>query len=186
MRLWEEGSCSWAEDHNLLFLWLGIGWLDGIFISRTVLGLCSLTFWRELKALFVICKILYNIIILFVPKQAKVVKGQVYRTYWWKRKLEETMKLIKQLKAFALCAHFSTGNVESYQKQPYLRKTGSFMTCDPCPSMPEGFVRFFRSMQTAWKDALLSMGLIRVLSFVCFGFFFNQKTCWRSGDWKVL
>lgn len=113
---------------------------------------------------------LYNIIILFVPKPAKVVKGRVYRTCWWKRKLEETMKLIKQFKACALCAYFSTGNVESYQKQPYLRKTGSFKTCDPCPSMPEGFVRFFRSMQTARKDALLSVWLIRALSFVCFVF----------------
>lgn len=67
------------------------------------------------------------------------------------------MKLIKQFKACALCAHFSSGNFESYQKQAYLRKTGPFKTCDPCPSMPEGFVRFFRSMQKAWKDALLSM-----------------------------
>lgn len=64
------------------------------------------------------------------------------------------MKLIKQFKA---CAHFSSGNVESYQKQPYLRKTGPFKTCDPCLSMPEGFVRFFRSMQTARKNARLCM-----------------------------
>lgn len=74
--------------------------------------------------------------ILFVPKQTSlhcisqndvlVVRGQVYRACWWKRKVEETMKLIKQFKACALCAHISTGNVESYQKQSLLKKNRGF------------------------------------------------------------
>lgn len=91
------------------------------------------------------------------------------------------MKLIKQFRA----CPFSAGNVESHQKQPYLRKTGPFKTCDPCPSMPQGFVRFLRSMQKARKDALLSMRLIRVLSFVCFGlFFFQPKDLLEVCRWK--
>lgn len=36
MWLWEEGSCSWAENHNLLFLWSGIGWLDDFYFQVCV------------------------------------------------------------------------------------------------------------------------------------------------------